>query len=202
MCDPFTAMAIGGTVASAGGSLFSGFAGGDALNRQADFISSNAELMSGQARLLEESADLPLLKARVAQSRIRDAGNTVLARQSATVASNFMDPTYGSPLVIAARTVGQIESDMGIARATAQLERADTVTRSASLYQQVYGQRVQAAQTFAKAGAARAAGVFGAATALLGAGSKLSGLEFGSAKPFAGGWDQTNSFFAYQPMDI
>ena len=100
------------------------------------------------------------------------ASEVVLALQ--TVISRNLDPSVGSPLVLAAQSASQVQADIDITRATTAMEAADAIARGASLRAQALGQKGQAfaSRTSAStsrlaASNARLAGHIGAGVALL-----------------------------------
>ena len=75
--------------------------------------------------IANKNADLALGKANLEENRVRDETKAALAQQSTYFAANNMDPTDGSPLLLAGFGAAQGESDALIVRAGGQQEAAD-----------------------------------------------------------------------------
>jgi sRNA-binding protein len=114
-------------------------------------------------------------------------------------ASNHLDPAYGSPLLHQALTASQVEHDVGIVRASAQIEAADAETRRVNIMGQQVGVMGREPMSWAsssrnrarrrgdqqravarvKAGEALTAGYVGAATSFLKTAGKLASAGAG-----------------------
>lgn len=167
-------------------SLFS--ANADILKLQADVLGSQADVLGSQADAAELGVNFAYAKGRQAEADVRYAGEATEGTQRHWYASNHLDPAYGSPLLHAALTASQVEHDVGIVRASAQIDAADAETRRINIETQrvnVMGQRVSTlSQAFSastnaevarvKANEAAKAGWIGAGTAFLKTASKVA----------------------------
>lgn len=173
MCDPATMAMMakgakaGGGLLGAYGKLVEGHTAHLLGGFQADMYGANARILSKQAEMAELGADFAFSRARVNESRVREAGEDTLAAQRTWYASNYLDPAYGSPMVHQAMTAGQVEADVDLIRATAAIEAADAISRGANLRIQSASQIMNAELSRFKGSAARMAGYIGAGTALL-----------------------------------
>lgn len=159
MCvDPFTALAIGGGVLSGAGQIMTGVEQSKAYKTQAKFAEQNANLALAQGAYQEQ------------QIRRDVAG--VLGGQQSYFASSGLDPTVGSPVVLAANTAAAGEVD-------ALLTRYGAV-RDATSY------RVEAANYRSQAKQAQLAGIFGAATTMLNTGASIYQWQGLHSTPSAG----------------
>lgn len=173
MCDPLTA--IGGGMAIYG-ALSKGAIGSRNAGIQGDIARANVTTLNQQAELATEGADLAYAKERLVDARISSAGEVVMASQRRATQSRHFDPSYGSPLVIAAYTASQVKSDLDIARAGAAIEAADSYARAANFTSGALGQLGAAFGADMRGDAATQAGYLGAGTAFLNAaGSKTAG---------------------------
>jgi hypothetical protein len=205
MCDPFTALALGGAVAGAGGKLYQGGREGAAHGRAAGLADSNAELLKTQAKIKEGNADLAVTRGNYDEYKTRLKGEHVLASETAHFAGGNVDPTYGSPLVFQGFSAAQVENDAQLVRAHMMVERANALTDASNTYAQVAGLRGKAQAERAAATTAEVSGILGAGTSLLTAGSKWSSLGGGASAggDFASGIDfATNPFVLQQPTDL
>ncbi len=75
--------------------------------------------------IANKNAELVLGKANLEENRVRDETKAALAQQSTYFAANNMDPTYGSPLMLAGFGAAQGESDALIVRAGGAQEAAE-----------------------------------------------------------------------------
>ena len=75
--------------------------------------------------IARKNAELELGKANLEENRVRDQTKAGLAQQSTYFATNNMDPTYGSPLLLQAFGAAQGESDALIVRAGGQQAAAE-----------------------------------------------------------------------------
>ncbi len=142
MCvDPVTALMIGGGVLSGAGQIMTGV--------------EQSKAAKVQAQMARENANLALAQGAYQEQQIRRDVAGVLGGQQSYFASSGLDPTVGSPVVLAANTAAAGEVD-------ALLTRYGSV-RDATTY------RVDAANYDRQAKQARLAGIFGAATTMLSA---------------------------------
>jgi hypothetical protein len=72
-----------------------------------------------------KNAELAMSRANLQENRVREETKAALAEQSTYFAANNMDPTYGSPLALAAFGAAQGESDAMIVRAGGLQEAAE-----------------------------------------------------------------------------
>lgn len=188
MCDPITALALAGGVASAAGSLFAGAAGERSNLLQAEIARGNAETLREQAAIERMLADLPLIKGAFEIGRVRRAGERVAGAQYAGFQSAGLDPTSGSPLLVQATTAAQIEVDAGLIDAHAKLEHASLLGRVARTLGEATGMMGSAAGYTQRASDSLVAGVLGAGAAILNAGVKAwGGLSTAAPSSAAGG---------------
>lgn len=161
------------------------------------------------AEIARKNADLAMGRANVEEQRIRDETARGLASQTAYFAANNQDPTYGSPLVLAAHGAAQGESDALIARAGgvqaaaeqqwsaySLADRADETIEAAEVGIRSAGKATKRgietnfrtastrgtsgnSAAFINASNARKAGQFGAATTLLNTASTWLNLGMG-----------------------
>lgn len=160
MCDPFTVIMAASAGLKAGGSLIAGARSSKAARIQAELAGINADI-AAKTGLNRENT-------------LRDQVSRIEASQTASFAARGLDPSFGSPLQTAAFTAGQGETD-------ARLIRADTLSAVAS----ALGDKAAFDQ---KAADARFAGLFGAASAILGgAQDAWPGLQSGGGAPSLSG---------------
>lgn len=146
MCiDPVTALMVGGAVLSGAGQIMTGV--------------ENSKVAKMQGQLARQNADLALAQGAYQEQDIRRDVAGVLGGQQSYFASSGLDPTVGSPVVLAANTAAKGEVD-------ALLTRYGAV-RDATTY------RVDAANYDRQAKQAMFAGIFGAATTMLNAGTSV-----------------------------
>lgn len=142
-----------GSAATAGGGILSGIAAirqgystkafddlqATILGYNAGNLREQAGLLDTQAQTAELGVDVALAKGRYEEGKVRYAGRQTLATQRHWYASANLDPAYGSPLLHEALTAAQIESDVGMVRASSEMEAADAETRVANIYGQKVG---------------------------------------------------------------
>lgn len=179
MGDFGNAAAGAGGLIEAWGSIRAGNASAALAELQSGLFASNAALLRKQADVAELGVDLAYAKGRESESRVRIAGEAVEGQQRHWYASNYLDPAYGSPLLHQALTAGQIEHDVGIVRATAQIEAADAKTRVAVLIGKAGEATVNSEMQKVKGSEARLAGYVGAATAFLKTAGKMASAGAG-----------------------
>lgn len=134
--DPISLAALGLSVA---GSLFKGFQQSQAGMAAAEIARFNGDVASARG-LQKENA-------------VRENVDTTIRNATAHFAAAGIDPSFGSPLLMAARSAAQGEIDARIVRADTTIARANAVTEAADARKQ--------------ATADRFAGFFGAGTAAL-----------------------------------
>lgn len=181
MCDPVSMaltavpMIIGGagTMMGASGKLKAGLVDAEAARHQLGQFRFNAELLDAQADVVDASRALPWLRANVAETKVRDEGEAVLAGQNAYFASALVDPAYGSPLLIQATTAGRVQSDVDQIRAGAAIEEATIATQAANIRAQVGGQHASGLGAAYKMEGAAMGAQYGAATEMLSGAAKM-----------------------------
>jgi len=145
MCvDPITALMIGSTALSAGGSLMSGI--------------ENSRVARIQASMAEQKAKTELAQGAYREQETRRQIDAVLGGQQAYFAANGLDPAQGSPVALAASSAGRGEVD-------ALLQRYSAVRDATTSRVEAENYRQQGRQ-------ALLSGIFGAGTALLSAGTQ------------------------------
>lgn len=159
MCiDPVTAFMVGGAALSGAGQIMTGI--------------EQSKTAKIQGQLARQNADLALAQGAYREQEIRRDVAGVLGGQQSYFASSGLDPTVGSPVVLAANTAARGEVD-------ALLTRYGAV-RDATTY------RVDAANADRQAKQAMFAGIFGAATTMLNAGASVYKWQGLHATPSAG----------------
>lgn len=159
MCvDPVTALMVGGAALSGVGQIMTGV--------------EQSKAAKMQAQMARQNADLALAQGAYQEQEIRRDVAGVLGGQQSYFASSGLDPTVGSPVVLAANTAAKGEVD-------ALLTRYGAV-RDATTY------RVDAASYDRQAKQAMFSGIFGAATTMLNAGASVYQWNGLHATPSAG----------------
>lgn len=203
MCDPISALTAGGgaILNIAGGALKSEGAlataaakaqdyvsnaqysilQAQAFGQQADVATSNLDLLRTQAEAARLNIPIVEAKGRLDESRIADAGDKTERMQTVRYAYSNIDPSFGSPLVLAAKTAGDVATDINLTRAATGIAKAQAMTQVANIEQQAFGVAeqgvtarqnalltLQRADTFTKdVGSAVTAGKIGAGAAML-----------------------------------
>lgn len=182
MCDPVSLMLMAvGTGISAYGKISAGNATGAADALQSRTFSTSADLLETQAEIAKSGAALAYARGRVQEGRIIQQGRDVASGQHLFFSSNNLDPAYGSPLVLQAKSAMQVETDLNLVRAGEAVDAADALTKSANLEGQSMSARASALGATERGIGAVRAGYIGAATDLLkGASSFGVGTGFGS----------------------
>lgn len=207
MCDPVTAImgAAGAGLSLAGGGLKAEGALAAAAAKAQDYVanaefsqlqaqdfgqrsevaSSNLDLLRTQAAAARLNIPIVEAKGRLQEARLVEQGDRVESAQVVHFAYSNIDPSFGSPLVLAAKTAGDIQTDVNLNRAATGIAKAQALTQVANIEQQGLGMAEEAVtsrqnalltikrgQTYAGdvSGAARA-GQIGAAAGF------LSGVE-------------------------
>ncbi|WP_026783152.1 hypothetical protein [Pleomorphomonas koreensis] len=152
------ALMIGGALLSGAGQIMTGV--------------ENSKAAKMQAQMARQNADLALAQGAYQEQEIRRDVAGVLGGQQSYFASSGLDPTVGSPVVLAANTAAVGEVD-------ALLTRYGAV-RDATTY------RVDAANYDRQAKQAMMSGIFGAATTMLNAGASLYQWQGLHATPSTG----------------
>ncbi|MBS1164208.1 MAG: hypothetical protein H6R00_233 [Proteobacteria bacterium] len=159
MCvDPVTALMIGGGVLSGAGQIMTGV--------------EQSKAAKVQAQMARQNSDLALAQGAYKEQEIRRDVAGVLGGQQSYFASSGLDPTVGSPVVLAANSAAAGEVD-------ALLTRYGAV-RDAT------GYRVEEANYKRQAKQAMFSGIFGAATTMLNAGTQAFQWQSLHATPSAG----------------
>lgn len=178
MCNPVSALlTMGGAAVSAYGKIESANIESSADVLQASIFNKSADLLGTQAEIAKSGAVLSYARGRVQEGRIEQQGRDVASAQHLFFGSNNLDPAYGSPLLLQARSAMQVETDLNLVRAGEAVDAADALTKAAN----IEGQRMtaigQGAGALSRGLGARTAGYFGAATDLLkGASSAFDSL--------------------------
>lgn len=174
----------------------------DVYTSQAGLFASNANILKlqsdalgSQAEAAELGVDFAYAKGRQAESDVRYAGEATAGAERHWYASNHLDTAYGSPLLHQALTASQVEHDVGIVRASAQIDAADAETRHVNIMgqqvgvegqrtnvlgqqlsamSQAFGASTNAAVARVKGGEAVTAGYIGAGTSFLKTASKMA----------------------------
>jgi hypothetical protein len=135
----------------------------------ADGAMQSRKTVSGGTIVLDRAASKILVGIPVT-ARIKDLPRNVnahLRSQRAVWASNNLDPAYGAPAVIAGRTAMRVESDLELARAGTEIEKADALTKVANIRGAAVSSAGGALSASMRAEAANEAAFYGAGTALL-----------------------------------
>jgi hypothetical protein len=160
-------LALAGGGIQAAGALKAGEIGVRTAQLQTDLYNANTDLLNKQAEIAQLGVDFAAIKGRLMQSRIQDAGDQTLRSQRVVWASNNLDPSYGSPAVIAGRTAARVESDLELAQANTEIEKADALTKVANIRGAAVSSAGGALSSVLRGEAANDAAFYGAGTALL-----------------------------------
>lgn len=168
------------------------------FNSQADLAKTNTGILNEQADAAAGGYEIAASKEKQALAAIAEKGRQTLASQRSYFAGNHLDPSFGSPLLTQTITAGRVATDMDLAKASYAVDRANVSSNIATLRGQAAGASAQhlsllqsslnalygAEGATMKAGSDAQAGMFGAATALLSAGSTIasSGMSFSMPK--------------------
>lgn len=179
MCDPVTLMlmgtAVAGGVTGAVGSIKGGNIAASADALQGRTFGASAELLATQAEIAKSAGALAYARGRVQEGRIEQQGRDVASAQHVHFASNYLDPAYGSPLLLQAKSAMQVETDLSLVRAGEAVDAADALTKAANIEGSSMTAYGQSAGAYSRSIGASDAGFYGAATDLLkGASSTFS----------------------------
>lgn len=177
--NPLNALLMASTAVGVGGSLFKSFRSSSVGKLQSSIARQNTELLLKSAEAQDGMVDFANARSNFEATRIRDAVRKVAGAQVTHWASNNLDPTKGSPALIAMQTAAQGEADVGLALAQGWLDVADIRTRQANMYGDVATSSWQEAQIKERAFENRMAGYFGAAGTLLMSARAWPGLREG-----------------------
>jgi membrane protein involved in colicin uptake len=189
MCDPITATIAmaAGTAISAGGSLYKGFRGSKAAKLQAEIARGNIDILHKQADVQRGEAELATKRGTFLEAKQRGAAEATLGQQAAYFGAVGFDPGVGSPLLLAGATAAQAETDAGLIRSQAALDRASALARVAQTQAQASGQATAAYQAEERATDEMMAGIFGAASSILGGVGRIWGPAPGTGARLWGG---------------
>jgi hypothetical protein len=171
MCDPVTGLVVASAVASAAGSLQSGMAAKAQGNYEAKVAGRNASLAEQQA---QDARDRGV----TAQTQLARRYAQIGGEQRASMAANGLDLSFGSAL--------------GVQQDTASLYGEDTLTASKNTDREATGYDISAANyrsegiaSKMRGSAGMTAGVFGAASSVLGGATQFAKLK--DPKRYPGG---------------
>lgn len=171
MCELMTALAIGSTVLGAAGAVQQGQAAA-ASGRY------NAQVSDMNATLADRRAKDALDRGAIAEQRKRQEVAGVVGKQTAAMAANGVDLTFGSPLDTLVDTATLGELDALTIRTNANREAYDDRVQASS-------QRSQATMQRAGADAAETGGYLKAGATILGGGGQAYGkYKGGGGKSF------------------
>lgn len=199
--DPFSIflMAMAG-----GGKIFEGLAGSRAATMNRQIAADNLALMQIQAKASREESLFAYERGGYEQAKLHRQIDATIGSQTAYFAGNNMDPGYGSPLLLAARTQVQGETDSQLIYANSIAESARALSKAAGFEAQGLNAAWQMTAAEEKARNSLISGFLGAGTAMLttvGKGGFKPGgggsNDFGMIGPGAG-----NPFILNQPTDI
>lgn len=195
---------LAGTALQVAGNTYRGFSSSRAHKISAEIARGNTEILLRNAEIEALKGDFALQKSAFESSRLLSQVERVIGGQTAHFAANNLDPSTGSPLLLAGFTAAQGEIDAGLIRARGELEAADSQARVASLYGKASASAFTELAELEKSTAALVSGLFGAGAALLTSGSKWAGLraETDPGKTTGPANYLTNPFLLNQPIDI
>lgn len=168
MCELTTALMIGSTLLGTAGAIQQGQA-------QAASARYNANVATMNAQMADRAAKDALERGKLEEQKQRQKTAQLMGAQTAAMAANGVDLSFGSPLdtLIDTATLGEL--DALTIRTNANREERD-------IRQQGANYRGQAAMQRSAAGSALTGGYLNAAGTLLGGGSKAykTGVEVGA----------------------
>lgn len=183
MCGPTAAiiLGLGGALLRGVGSVMQGNAAYRAGIDDSEAALLHAEIARNNTRLLIENAATGEKYAKLAgqrgaaeEGRVRSEVGRITRSQAAGFSAAGVDPTRGSPLVLAARSVAQGETDALLVRTQGMHDAAVILADAAGKASQAYSSALSekgyvdaSVNALRKARQARIAGWFGAGTALL-----------------------------------
>jgi hypothetical protein len=178
---------MGSTALGVGGSLFKSFRAADVGKLQAHIAKQNTNLLLKSADLQDDVKSFLAARNNFEITRVRDAVRKVAGAQVTHWAANNLDPTVGSPMLIAMQTAAQGEADVGLVRAQGFLEAAEIDAKKARILGDASTSAWQEAAVRERAFSDRMAGYFGAAGTLLNATRQWAALGTNAADdPWAG----------------
>lgn len=193
--DPFTLAMLASTGINAVGKLMGG-ASASAMDKiqaqaygvQAGVAQTNTDLLNTQADVAGMGVDFAASKENATLGKIEEAGRQTLSAQRSYFAGNNLDPSFGSPLLAQALTAGRISTDLGLAKTSFAIDKANALGNEAALRGQAAGSAGQALMSLLgqsganlKSSSDMMAGILGAGQALLGgAGTVGKSGGFGS----------------------
>lgn len=188
MCEPVSmALMVGSAAVSAAGSLYAGAGASRVGMMQAEIANNNTKILKDQADIARENAKIALKRGAGEAYRVDAAVTQAVDSQTAHFGAVHLDPTVGSPLALAASSIAQGEIDKGLIRAHATADAAGAFVKGAQYQAEAATSSWQAAAALERGEQAKVAGYFGAATAILSAGSKWKSLGGGGVS--AGEYD-------------
>jgi hypothetical protein len=180
MCDITQLIGFGSSALGVAGNLYRGFSGSSAHRMSAEIARGNTEILLKNAETEGLKGDFALQKSAFESSRLLSQVERVIGGQTAHFAANNLDPSTGSPLLLAGFTAAQGEIDAGLIRARGMLEAADAQARVASTIGKASTSAFTEIAELEKSTAALISGMFGAGTALLTGATKWAGLNAGA----------------------
>jgi hypothetical protein len=166
--DPMmAALALGSTALTAIGKLGSGYAASDADKFQAMIADKNAQLLTEKAKAEAAEGTLATDEATLQQSRTIEAVKRTIGSQTSRFTGSNLDPTMGSPLLLAGFTAAQGEMDLALEGAKGTLGVASALGQSAGTMAAAAGEKGKSASFNIDASQQVMAGWLGAGTALL-----------------------------------
>lgn len=171
---------MGSTALGVGGSLFKAFSATRVGELQERIASQNTKLLLRSADLQDDMESFVVARSNFEASRVRDAVKKVSGAQVTHWAANNLDPTTGSPMLIAMQTAEQGEADVGLVRAQGFLDAAEVQSKKARILGEAAGSAWQEAMVRERAFENRMAGYFGAAGTLLNTATQWPGLRAGN----------------------
>lgn len=160
MCDPVTGLMVASTLMTATGQIQAGNAANAAGRYQAQIAEMNAKISENRAKDAIERGKIEEQKKRAETAKIMGA-------QTAAMAANGVDLSFGSPLDTIAGTAALGELDALTIRSNAAREEYDFRVQAAN-------QRAQGSLERMKGSAAQTAGYLGAGATILGGGASAA----------------------------
>lgn len=174
----------------------------DAAFLQADTYAFNADLLLKQVDIANLEGDVAFAKALYAENRVRETVERTISSQIASFSASHIDPTRGSPLLLAAKTAAQGEVDARLIRAGAIIEAAQAGARAANVAGAAAGAEWSRTAALMRASEALTAGAHGAEAGLLGVESSLQGFRAGMLGVEAAYWGAGTAMLTGQARDI
>ncbi|MCK1407657.1 hypothetical protein [Bradyrhizobium sp. 76] len=173
--DPFTIALVASAGVNAIGKLMGGASSSamDALQGKA--YDNKASLDGVNAEIAGMGVDFAASKEKTELGKIAEMGRSTLAAQRSYFAGGNLDPSFGSPLLVQGQTAGRIQTDMNIAAASFDIDKANALTSKASYQAQGASDMLSATMARYKGDADMTAGIIGAGSALLSGVSAMGG---------------------------